>query len=79
MLEYGITDLVGFSKVSNVELDNLIQECQNTRLVCGRPLILAYLNSVRKVQVKLVTESLVLVDPDGCHMRWSLIIRRKKV
>ena len=36
----------------------------------------AYLNSIGKVQRKLVTESLVRVDPDGCHMRWSLIIRR---
>ena len=31
-----------------------------------------------KVQQKRVMESLVPFDPDSCHKRWSLIIRRKK-
>ena len=77
VLEYGITDSVGFSKVSNDEFDNLIQDYRNTHgLACGHSMILGHLNSIGiKVQQKRVTESLVLVDPDGCHMRWSLIIR----
>ena len=42
-------------------------------------MILGYVNLIGiKVQQKRVTESLARFDPDGCHMRWSLIIRRKK-
>ena len=80
VLEYGILDLVGFSKVSNDELDNLILDYRNKHgLACGRSMISGHLNSIGiKVQQKRVTESLVRVDPDGCHMRWSLTIRRKK-
>ena len=80
VIEYGITDLVGFSKISNDELDNLIRDYRNIHgLACGRSMILGHLNSIGiKVQQKRVTESLVRVDPDGCHMRWSLIIRREK-
>ena len=42
-------------------------------------MIVAHSNSIGiKVRQKRVTESLVRFDPDGCHMQWSLIIRRKK-
>ena len=59
ILEYEITDLVGFSKISNDELDNLIRDYRNVHgLACGRPMIL-----------RRVNESLIHVDPDGCHMR----------
>ena len=80
MIEYGITDLVRFSKISNDELDKLIWDYQNIHgFACGHSMILGHLNSIEiKVQQKRVTESLVLVDPDGCYMRWSLIIRREK-
>ena len=80
VLEYGILDLVGFSKISNDELDNLIRDYRNKYgLACGRSIKSGHLNSLGiKVQQKLVTERLVRVDPDDCHMRWSLTIRREK-
>ena len=79
VMEYGITDLVRFSKISNDELDKLIRDYRNIHgLACGHSMILGHLNSIGiKVQQKRVTESLVRVDPDGCYMRWSLIIRRE--
>ena len=47
MLKYGITDLVGFSKISNDELVNLIRDCRNIHgLACGRSMILGQLNSI---------------------------------
>ena len=69
MLVYGITDLVGFSKISNDEFDKLIWNFRNIHgLAYGRSLILGHLNSiVTKVQQKRVTESLVRVTPNGCH------------
>ena len=61
-------------------MDNFIRDYRNIHgLACGRLMILGRLNSMGiKVQQKRVMESLVLVDPDVCHMRWSLIIRREK-
>ena len=48
-------------------------------LACGRFMILGHLKSIGiKVQQKRVTESLVRVDPDGCHMPWPLINRSEK-
>ena len=69
MLVYGITDLVGFSKISNDEFDNLIWNFRNIHgLAYGPSLNLGHLNSiVTKVQQKRVTESLVRVNPNGCH------------
>ena len=47
VIEYGITDLVGFSKISNDELDNSIRDYRNTYgLACGRSMILGHLNSM---------------------------------
>ena len=64
-IEYGITDLVEFSKISNDELDNLIRDNRNMHgLARGRSLILGHLNSKLKVQQKHVTESLVRVGAD---------------
>ena len=41
-------------------------------------MILGHLDSIGiKVQEKPITESLVHIDLDGCHMRWLLIIRKK--
>ena len=69
-----------FSRICNDELDNLIRDYRNIHgLACGLSMILGYLNSIGiKVQQNRVTEILARVDPDGCHMRWSLIIRREK-
>ena len=40
VLDYGITDLVGFSKISNDELDNLIQDYRNIHsFACFRSMI----------------------------------------
>lgn len=74
VLEYGITDLVGFSKISNDELHNLIRGYRNIHgLACGRSMILGHLSSLGiNVQQKLLRKSLVRFDPDGCHLRWSL-------
>ena len=49
VIEYGITDLVGFSKISNDESDNLIRDYRNTHgLACGRSIILGHLNSMER-------------------------------
>ena len=74
-----ITDLVGFSKISNDDFDNLIRDYRNTHgLACGRSMILGHLNSVGiKDQQKPVTKSLVCIDLDGFHMRWLLIAMEK--
>ena len=58
----------------------MIRDYRNIHgLACGLSMILGYLNSIGiKVQQNRVTEILARVDPDGCHMRWSLIIRREK-
>ena len=49
MIEYGITDLVGFSKISNDESDNLIRDYRNTHgLACGRSIILGHLNFMER-------------------------------
>ena len=74
VLDYGITDLVGFSKIFDDELDNLIRDYRNIHgLACGRSMILGHLSSLGiNVQQKLLRKSLVRFDPDGCHLRWSL-------
>ena len=71
VLAYGITDLVGFSKISNDELDNLIQHYRNIHgLVYGPSMILGHLHSTGiEVQQKRVMESFVRVNLNGCHMR----------
>ena len=80
VLEYGITDLAVFYKISNDELDNLIRGYQNTHgLPCGCYMTLGYLNSTGiTVEQMLAMESLVYVNPDDCYMRWPLIIGREK-
>ena len=45
VLEFGIIDLVGFSKISNDELGNLIRDYQNIHgLACRHSMILGHLN-----------------------------------
>ena len=79
LLEYGITDLAAFYKISNDKLGNLIWGCQNTHgFPCRCYMTLGYSNSIGIiVQQMLVMESLVCVNPDGFQIRWSLIIRRE--
>ena len=79
VLEYGIMDLVVFSKISNDSLDNLIWSYRIIHgLGYGRSMILGHLHSIGlDVQQKRVKESLVRVNLNGCHMQWLEIIWRK--
>ena len=79
-----LEDVEGFSKISNDELDNFMDNFTRAyrnihSLMCGCSMMLGNLNATgTKVQQKRVMESLAPFDSDSCHIRWSLIIRRKK-
>ena len=80
VLEYGMVDLVGFSKISNEELYKLIRHYRNIQcLVYGCSMILEHFHSRGiEVQQKRVVKSIVCVNPNGCHIRYSLIVRNKR-
>ena len=47
VLKFEITDLVGFSKISNDGWDNLIRDYRNINgLACGHSMIIGHLNSI---------------------------------
>ena len=71
-----MVDFVGFSKISNEELDKLIRYYRNIQcLVYGCSMILEHLHSRGiEVQQKRVVESIVSVNPNGCHMRYSCLL-----
>ena len=68
VLEYGILDLVGFSKISNDELDNLIRDYRNKHgLACGRSIKSGHLNSlgINLKRKDLFVSILTIVTCDG--------------
>ena len=79
VLEYGIIDLVVFSKISSENLDNLIWIYRIIHdLGYGHSMLLGHLHSIGlNVQQKSVKESLVRGNLNGCHMQWLEIIGRK--
>lgn len=78
--EYGLGNVLGYSKLSDEELDKLIFEYkQKHGVACGRSMVLGYLKSCNlRIQQHRVTQSLRRIDPEGSRMRWSLIIKRRK-
>lgn len=70
VVEYGIR-LIGFGKISNDELENLIWDHRNIHgLAWGGLMILGHFSLTGiKLQQKRVMESLVPIDCNCCHMR----------
>ena len=67
IVEYGITDLIGFRKISNDESEILFWDYRKIHgFACGHLMILVYLNSIKK---KRFMETLVPIDLNGLHMR----------
>jgi len=78
--EYGLENVLGYSTLSNDELDSLILEYRKKHgIACGRSMVIGYLKSLKiRIQQHRITESLRRIDPEGSNMRWSLIIKRRK-
>ena len=80
VVEFGLRDVLGYSNISDDELDRFISEYRQAHgVMCGRSMVTGYLKSIGiNVQQHRVTQSLARVDPTGSRIRWSLIIRRRK-
>lgn len=63
VVEYNLDDIVGYSDMTNDELDGIITCYRNTHgLACGRSMIMGYLNSLGlKLQQRPLFESIRLV------------------
>ena len=80
VVEFGLSDVLGYSTISDDELGRFVSEyLQAHGVMCGRLMVTGYLKSIgTNVQQHRVTQLLVRVDPTGSRIRWSLIIRRRK-
>ena len=78
--EYGIQNAVGFSHISDDELDNNITNIQNNHgKHVGRSMVTGHLKSLGlKVQQKRIIKALVRVDPKNSQIRWACLIKRRK-
>ena len=82
VLEYGIIDLVVFSKISSENLDNLIWSYRIIHdLGYGHSMLLGHLHSIGlNVQQKSVKESLVRGNLNGCPCSgWKLLGGKRKL
>ena len=70
IVEYGITDLIGFRKISNDESEILFWDYRKIHgFACGHLMILVYLNSIKK---KAFHGNSCSHRFNGLHMRWTL-------
>ena len=74
VVEFGLTEVLGFSDISDIGLDRIIGTYrQRHGLTCGRSMIIAYLKSIGvHVQQHRVRKLLSRVDPTCSTIRWSL-------
>ena len=77
--ELGIEDLLGYSNITDGELDRSVRDFKLSHgISVGRSLVTGHLHSLGiRVQQKRVTESLSRVDPDNSRLRRSILIRRR--
>ena len=77
--ELGIGDLLGYSNITDEELDRIVRDFKLSHgISVGRSLVTGHLRSLGiRVQQKRVAESLSRVDPDNSRLRWSILIRRR--
>ena len=80
VVEFGLSDVLGYSTISDDELGRFDSEYRQAHgVMCGRSMVTGYLKSIgTNVQQHRVTQLLLRVDPTGSRIRWSLIIRRRK-
>ena len=80
VVEFGMSDVLGYSNVSDDELDSFVSEYRQAHcLMCRSSMVTGYLKSIFiNAQQHRVTQSIARVDMIGSTTRWSLIIRRRK-
>ena len=80
VVKFGMSDVLGYSNVSDDELDSFISEYRQAYcLMCRSSMVTGYLKSIFiNAQQHRVTQSIARVDMIGSTTRWSLIIRRRK-
>jgi len=78
--ELGLTDITGYSDISDDQLDEIIQNFRSSHgLTVGRSILIGHLKSIGiRVQQKRVTKSLVRIDPHGSRVRWAVLVKRRK-
>jgi hypothetical protein len=78
--EFGITDLVSYSNISDDELDEYVRQAKEQYgTLAGRSMVLGFLNSLGvRIQRRIIIKSLVRVDPDSSSLRWACLIKRRK-
>ena len=79
LLEYGRVDVIGFSKISNDKLGNMIGDYRNLSvLACGHSITLGHLNLIGTKVQQMRMENVIRIDLIICHIQWSLIITMKR-
>ena len=75
--ELGLNDILGYSNISDEQLDELIRDCKRLHgLACGRSMVLGHLRSQNiRIQHWRVTTSLLRVDPESSRARWAILIK----
>ena len=80
VVKFGMSDVLGYSNVSDDELDSFISEYRQAYcLMCRSSMVTGYLKFIFiNTQQHRMTQSIARVDLIGSTTRWSLIIRRRK-
>lgn len=78
--ELGIENVVGYSELTDEELDNIIEEFKKMHgIVVGRSLVIGHLKSIGlRVKTQRVTDALLRVDPVNSRIRWAALVHRRK-
>ena len=70
VVEFGLSEVLGYSNISDNELDRFVSGYRQAHVVmCGRSMMTGYLKSIGvNVQQHRVTRSLARIDPTGSRM-----------
>ena len=78
IVEYGLEEMTGFSMISDVQLDNLVERFMSDHgTLVGYSLVFRHLRSLGlRVQRDQIRESIARVDPGNSRIRWAIVISR---
>ena len=79
VVEFGLEDITGFSVISDVKLDSLVELFMTDRgTMVGYSLVSSHLRSLGlRVQRERIRDSIGSVDPENSRIRWAVVISRR--
>ena len=76
--DYGLEDLRSFSKLSDDELDDIVQHIREHGATSGQVYMTGYLRSLGlRVQRRRERECLARLDPQNRALRWGILVSRR--